>query len=201
MSVYAYLRASTEHQDATRALTRITQFCEIEKLSITETFIEYFTGTAYKRPQLDRLLNTMKSNDIVIIESIDRLTRMNESDSLKLLNHFNDKEVILVALDNTASIQRIKVRDNWSLNSSVRNSFDNGANQSRTMYDTMRTRQREGIDKAVKKGRYKGRVRDEKKRLIIADKLRKGYGFDDIAVLCKTSKSTISDVKRNLDSY
>mgnify|MGYP000268877890 FL=1 len=71
--VRAYLRASTAEQDALRALETIEAFTRERSLIICSYYIENESGS---RPELFRLLRDCQQNDILLIEDVDRLSRL-----------------------------------------------------------------------------------------------------------------------------
>ncbi|HFD0659242.1 TPA: recombinase family protein, partial [Escherichia coli] len=85
--VRAYLRASTSEQDASRALAAIDSFAEERGLNICNYYIENESGSRLDRPELFRLLKDCRHNDILLIEDVDRLSRLTGEDwnSLKKL--------------------------------------------------------------------------------------------------------------------
>lgn len=80
-----YLRASTTDQDALRAEQILLSFIENNKLPDHVVYSENISGTKLNRPELNRLLNESNAGDILLIESVDRLSRlsMDDWDSLK----------------------------------------------------------------------------------------------------------------------
>lgn len=50
--IRAYLRASTNDQDASRALSDLKSFCDERKLKIVATYTENESGASLKRPEL-----------------------------------------------------------------------------------------------------------------------------------------------------
>lgn len=84
MRTYAYLRASTAEQDATRALVELEEFATQHGLTIAAPFIENVSGASLQRPELFRLLTVAQPGDILLVEQIDRLSRLNADDWEKL---------------------------------------------------------------------------------------------------------------------
>lgn len=74
--VRAYLRASTAEQDASRALETIEAFTRERSLIICSYYIENESGSRLDRPELFRLLRDCQQNDILLIEDVDRLSRL-----------------------------------------------------------------------------------------------------------------------------
>ncbi len=84
MFVRAYLRASTNEQDATRARVQLESFAKERGLAIAATYIEHESGTKLARPELFRLLADSRPGDILLIEQVDRLSRLTADDWQKL---------------------------------------------------------------------------------------------------------------------
>lgn len=51
---------------------------------IANYYREHISGTKLERPELSRLLSDSQQGDILLVEQIDRLTRLNNTDWLKL---------------------------------------------------------------------------------------------------------------------
>lgn len=74
--VRAYLRASTSEQDAPRAPSSIDTFATERGLAICNYYIENELGSRLERPELFRLLKDCRQRDILLIEDVDRLSRL-----------------------------------------------------------------------------------------------------------------------------
>src|SRR5689334_11067637 len=97
--VRAYLRASTKEQDATRAKRQLTAFAKERGLKIASYYIEHESGASLRRPELFRLLADAHVGDILLIEQVDRLSRLGADDWQKLRTELQAREVRVVALD------------------------------------------------------------------------------------------------------
>src|ERR1700691_778110 len=84
MLARAYLRASTIEQDATRARAQVETFAAERGLNIVGTYVENESGAKLARPELFRLIGDSKPGDVLLIEQVDRLSRLTESDWRKL---------------------------------------------------------------------------------------------------------------------
>lgn len=71
MKQYAYIRVSTKEQNIDR------QIAALEPYHIPEQniFCDYQSGKDFNRPQYQNLLKNLKTGDLLIIKSIDRLGR------------------------------------------------------------------------------------------------------------------------------
>ena len=98
MTVRIYVRASTKDQDATRALADLVAF----STSYDDNhvyYVEHFSGTKLDRPALTKLLNDANQEDILLVESVDRLSRLSQDDFAVLKQRIKDKGLRLVVAD------------------------------------------------------------------------------------------------------
>ena len=79
MTVRIYVRASTKDQDAKRALSDLISFSQSYDDNHVE-YVEHFSGTKLDRPALTLLLNDAEEGDILLVESVDRLSRLSQDD-------------------------------------------------------------------------------------------------------------------------
>src|SRR5471030_1116218 len=99
MFVRAYLRASTKQQDATRAKGQLEAFAAERGLRIAAFYTENESGASLQRPALFELIADATAGDILLIEQVDPLSRLNEADWSKLKQALNEKHIKVVALD------------------------------------------------------------------------------------------------------
>ena len=71
MEKYAYIRVSTKDQNIDRQLVAIEPY----KLPAKNIFCDYQSGKDFKRFEYQRLIKALRSGDLLIIKSIDRLGR------------------------------------------------------------------------------------------------------------------------------
>lgn len=98
MNTRIYVRASTKEQNAERALDSLRAFAAGLGHSVTE-YIENHTGTKLDRPQLNKLLNESEQGDILLVESVDRLSRLTQHDFEILKQRIKDKGLRLIVQD------------------------------------------------------------------------------------------------------
>ena len=98
MNIRIYVRASTKEQDAERALDDLREFAANLGHHTTE-YIENHTGTKLERPQLNKLLSESEHGDILLVESVDRLSRLTQDDFSTLKQRIKDKGLRLVVQD------------------------------------------------------------------------------------------------------
>lgn len=98
MTVRIYVRASTKDQDATRALADLIVFSQQYK-DINVAYVENFSGTKLNRPALTALLHDAEQGDLLLVESVDRLSRLSQDDFAILKQRIKDKGLRLVVAD------------------------------------------------------------------------------------------------------
>lgn len=99
MLARSYLRASTDEQDASRARAQIEAFAAERGLTVAGTYVENESGAKLARPELFRLIADSRPGDVLLIEQVDRLSRLTDGDWRKLRAALDAKQVRVVALD------------------------------------------------------------------------------------------------------
>ena len=98
MIVRIYVRASTKDQNASRALDDLVKFSK----SYSDTHVDYienYSGTKLNRPALNKLLDDANDGDVLLVESVDRLSRLSQDDFAILKQRIRDKGLRLVVAD------------------------------------------------------------------------------------------------------
>lgn len=98
MNIRIYVRASTKEQNAERALDDLRAFAANLGHHTTE-YIENHTGTKLERPQLNKLLSESEHGDILLVESVDRLSRLTQADFKTLKDRIHAKGLRLIIAD------------------------------------------------------------------------------------------------------
>ena len=98
MTVRIYVRASTKDQDATRALADLITFSTRYDDNYID-YVEHFSGTKLDRPALAKLLKDAEQGDILLVESVDRLSRLSQNDFAILKQRIKDRGLRLVVAD------------------------------------------------------------------------------------------------------
>lgn len=198
MRVYAYLRASTKEQDALRAKQTLLEFAENLKVKISAWFIENESGAKLLRPELFRLLDTAEPGDAILIEQIDRITRLSEEDWNKLKSTILDNRIKVISMDLPTSYSFATIDDEfqrWVLSAVNSMMLDILAATARKDYTDRRRRQADGVSKAKAQGKYKGRPEDMELHNKILSLLDVGKSYSQIQHLVGCSRHTISKVK------
>ena len=152
MRIYAYLRASTEEQNANRAKSYLENFVKGLNQTVSAWFVESESGAKLKRPELFRLLEIAQYGDVLLVEQVDRISRLNTEDWETLKTLIMKKGIRIVALDLPTSHQFLsKSTDEFTqrmLDAINAMLLDMLAAVSRKDYDDRRRRQLEGIKAA-----------------------------------------------------
>ena len=98
MTVRIYVRVSTKDQDATRALADLVTFSTSYDDNHVD-YVEHFSGTKLDRPVLAKLLKGAEQGDILLVESVDILSRLSQDDFAILKQRIKDKGLRLVVAD------------------------------------------------------------------------------------------------------
>jgi DNA invertase Pin-like site-specific DNA recombinase len=198
--VRAYLRARTDEQDANRARAQVETFATERGLQIVAWYAENESGAKLARPELFRLLADACEGDILLIEQVDRLSRLKASDWEALKAKLAAKHIRVVALDLPTS---------WMMATSNRDDFTarmfeaiNGmlldvlAAVARKDYDDRRRRQAQGQARAKLEGKYKGRPEDTERNAAIAGMLAGGQSWSSIQAATGCSRATILKISK-----
>nr|WP_213033789.1 recombinase family protein [Acinetobacter calcoaceticus] len=150
MTVRIYVRASTKDQDAERALSDLILFANtIESAQVQ--YIENHSGTKLERPQLNKLLNESEQGDTLLVESVDRLSRLTQKDFEVLKQRIKDKGLKLVVADLPTTHQTIGTSDD--ITGSILNLINNMlidllATMARLDNDKRKERIKQGLERS-----------------------------------------------------
>jgi DNA invertase Pin-like site-specific DNA recombinase len=205
--VRAYLRASTDEQDATRARDQLKAFVAERGLEIVAWYTENESGAKLARPELFRLLADAHDGDILLVEQVDRLSRLTEADWQKLKVELAARHIRVVALDLPTSWMMAAKADDFTgrmfaaINGML---LDMLAAVARKDYDDRRRRQAQGQAKAKAEGRYKGRAEDIERNDGIARMIAAKQSWSSIQAATGCSRATIAKIakrKAELENY
>ncbi|KGI37941.1 recombinase family protein [Clostridium tetani] len=183
-----YCRVSTEEQSLNRQIDALVKY-GVDERSI---YKEKITGTKRDREQLNKMLNELKENDIVIVADLTRISRSTK-DLLEIVEKIKDKG---------ASIKSIK--DTW-LDTTTDNPYNSFlltvmAGLSQLERDLISQRTKEGLASAKARGREGGRPNKRNKKADVVElMLREGYKIKDIVDKTGLGRTTIYRIKRDLE--
>lgn len=194
MTVYVYLRVSTDEQDIDSQMESVKSWLsekEIDEFEIIKD--EGVSGgvPAKKRPGFSKILETAGDGDILVVSELTRLGR-SLGDVILTLNELTEKGVRVVAvkegLDSTSDAMQFKIMTTLlALFADLEREF-------------IRKRTREGLKRAREKGKRLGRppVLDEGKLVTVIELYQKGFSARKIADILNVSPSTVSRALRKL---
>lgn len=194
--IRAYLRGSTKEQDANRARSTLDKFANDREAVICNYYVENESGAHLNRPELLRLLADSLPNDILLIEDVDRLTRLKQEEWEQLKTTLKRKNILVVA---------VNVPTTWAHLSEASNDFDRRiflaindmfldflAAIARRDYERRRETQKQGIAKAKTLGLYRGRKPNKGRYDAINKLLANNHSWSEIQNLMGCSRGTIS---------
>ena len=202
MFIRAYLRASTDQQDASRAQQDLEKFVSERGLSIAATYTENESGASLKRPELFRLLEDCQPGDVLLVEQVDRLSRLNADDWEKLKREISERQVRIVALDLPSSHamatnngDEFTGRMLEAVNAML---LDMLAAVARKDYEDRKRRTAQGIARARAAGKFKGRPEDKERNAKIKKLLDSGMTWTEIQKLSGCSRATVARVSKRM---
>ncbi|MFD2178545.1 recombinase family protein [Veronia pacifica] len=198
MFIRAYLRASTDDQDANRAKSELIQFAEQKGVRIASFYTESQSGSKLDRAELARLIADSHKDDVLLIEKVDRLSRLPFEQWKQLKQQLVDAGLHIVVLDQPMTHGVLDGSGEHSMISRVLTEFmiDLAAAMARDDYETRRKRQAQGIAKAKTLGKYPGRQPDHQLRENVGLLLNEGKSWSQIQSLLGCSRSTIAKVRK-----
>ena len=162
MFIRAYLRASTDQQDANRAREVLQAFVANHSHRIASYYVENVSGRKLKRPELMRLLDEAEEGDVLLVEAVDRLTRLTSDEWAQLRRLIEDKGLSVVSVDLPTSHKALfpagDVDDTTAAIMQAVNTMllDILATMACKDYEQRRERSAQGVAKAKALGKYKG---------------------------------------------
>ena len=168
--------------------------------TVSAWFLENESGAKLKRPELFRLLEIAQNGDVLLVEQVDRISRLNTEDWETLKTLITKKGIRIVALDLPTSHQFLnQSTDEFTqrMLSAINGMLlDMLAAVSRKDYEDRRRRQLQGIKTAKDSGKYRGRQINQKLHDTISALLQAGKSYGSIVELLGCSRSTISKIKK-----
>mgnify|MGYP003667014909 CR=1 FL=1 len=204
MFIRAYLRASTEEQDASRAKAQLEKFASDNNQKIASTYIENVSGRTLHRPQLMKLIEEAGKGDVILIESVDRLTRLTSDDWDTLKGIISEKLLSVVAVDLPTShkaLEPIAKGDDMSrsiLKAVNQMLIDILATMAAKDYEMRRQRADQGIEKAKQAGKYKGRQANTSRNEGIKKMLASGASYSEIQATTGAARATIAKLRKEV---
>jgi len=198
--IRAYLRASTDEQDASRTRTQVEAFAAERGMQIAAWYVENESGAKLARPELFRLLADAHPGDVLLIEQVDRLSRLGAADRDRLKTELATRKVRVVALDlptswtmATGKVDDFTARMFEAINGML---LDMLAAVARKDYEDRRRRQMQGQAKAKAAGKYVGRPENTKRNTKIAAMLKAGASYSAVQEATGCGRATVAKIAK-----
>lgn len=175
---FGYARVSTSGQSLNRQIDALKAAGVPEE----NIYCEKMTGTKANRPKLNALMDIVEKDDIVVIESLNRLGR-SSSDLISLMQYFSDRGVALQSLKEQLDFSTVQGKF-------IANFLALMAQFER---EVIVERVREGVEAARARGRVGGRPSTPQK---VIDKALQMYDLHNLTVseicrACGISRPTL----------
>ncbi len=186
-TLIGYARVSTEGQNLDRQIDMLVNY-GVDKRNIYQ---EKMTGTKSDREQLNKMIEELQENDIVVIADLTRVSRSTK-DLLNIIDRIKDKG---------ASIKSIK--DTW-LDTTSDNPYNSFlltvmSGLSQLERDLISQRTKEGLASAKARGRNGGRPSKRNNKADTVELLYKeGYKIVDIVKQTGLSRATVYRTLKDL---
>lgn len=181
---FGYVRVSTKEQNTARQEAALQPLCD-------ELLIDRVSGKNTDRPQLQALLQRVRTGDTVVVKSVDRLAR-NTKDLLTLLDTLMDKGVSVQFIENSLTFEAGNPTSRFMITmlgavGELERSF-------------IRQRQSEGIAIAKDAGKFKGKPKDTELRDTVQRLLQRGMSADEVAKVAGCGRATVFRIKKEIQA-
>ena len=199
MTIRIYVRASTKEQDAERALDDLKKFASTIQDDIKE-YVENVSGTKLDRPVLNQLLADAVKGDTLLVESVDRLSRLTQAEFKVLKGRIEEKGLKLVVADLPTT--HVLLNKDDTITNSILNLINN------LLIDLLATMARldnekriERIKQGLERSGYKptGKKADTAKHDRIRELSNKGLTKEEIAKAVGCGVATVYRVLKKND--
>ena len=171
-----YIRVSSVDQNTDR---------QLDSLELDKIFIDKCSAVSTKRPQLENMLSFIREDDVIYVHSLDRLAR-SMRDMTKIKDFIIAKKCKLVFVKENL----VFTENPTPMEELILNVFTSVYQFERSI---SKERQREGIEKAKKAGKYEGRkkVFTLEQQVDINEKIKLGIPKSRVARQYGVSHTTI----------
>ena len=195
-AVRVYLRVSSSGQALERQ-ERIIEEAKAAGCYVAGVYREKASGARADRPELRRLIEDLQPGDLVMAERIDRISRLPLKQAESLVAEIREKGARLAVpgvvdleevLPGTSGVTRVVLEAVQDMLLKV------ALQMARDDYEERRRRQREGIEQAVRAGKYRGRKADVMTHERIIAFRTAGRSIRETASLCGCSESQVKRI-------
>ncbi|MFT6920101.1 MAG: DNA invertase Pin-like site-specific DNA recombinase [Cognaticolwellia sp.] len=198
MKARAYLRASTKEQDSRRAEELLSSFAITNQLEIIDTYFENYSGTKLNRPVLNKLLLDSSSGEVLLVESVDRLSRLSYDDFDTLKRRLSDNGLRLVVVDLPTTHMNLSTGITGEVMRVINNMLiDLMATMARLDQEKRIERIKQGMDRAKIQGkRIGGRGKNKQFREQVEKYLARDMTAQEISKLVGCGVATVYRVQK-----
>lgn len=202
MSVRAYPYAGIDKRDPIRACDELAAFAAEHGRTVAAWYLENASGAKLEPSGLSRLLEDSQPGDVLLIESVDQLSRLSEGDWVALKTQIGARSLRIVSVDLPTSHRILEdtqpndctKRLYAALNAML---IDVIAAGTRKDDKDRRRRLAEGQARAKAQGRSLGRPENIERNALIADLLWKGMSWSQVQTATGCSRFTVAKVARS----
>lgn len=195
-----YLRVSTDRQDLDRQ-ERLIEDARAAGYYVAGVYREKASGARADRPELLRMIADLQPGEVVIAEKIDRISRLPLPEAEQLVSSIRAKGARL-AVPGVVDLSELSA-DASGVAKIVLESVQDmllklALQMARDDYEDRRERQRQGIEKAKREGRYVGRRKDSRRHQQVIVLRQAGHS---IAATARITGYSPAHVKRIWAAY
>lgn len=198
-----YLRVSTQEQDLARQEDLVSN-AKQQGYYVAAVYREKASGASADRHELKRMIGDLQKGEVVIAESIDRISRLPLPDAEALVTAIQNRGAVISVpglIDLTEIAASAEGVSRIVLDAIQQMLLKIALQQSRDDYEQRRARQKQGIALAQKKNKYKGRAPDQALHQRVISLRNAGHSYSEVARLSgcsiSTAKRVCSGVKNN----
>src|SRR5471030_166302 len=189
-----YQRVSTSGQDLSRQ-HKLADDAIAASFYVAGVYSEKISGTIASRPELNRLIGDLQKGDVVIAESLDRISRLPVAEGEALMLRMIEKGAKVSVPDlidlsdvignSSSELERIVLIANQNMMLKM------ALYMARKDYEHRAIKQASGIAEAKAKGVYKGRKPDTVANAKIVELRGHGYTIAKVASTLNVSESQV----------
>ena len=189
-----YQRVSTSGQDLTRQ-QKLVSDAVAAGFYVAGVYSEKISGTVASRPELNRLIADLQAGDVVIAESLDRISRLPVAEGEALIARITERGAKISVPDlidlsdiiasSTDALVQIVLEANQKMMLKI------ALHMARKDYEQRAIKQASGITEAKAKGVYKGRKPDTVANAKIVELRGLGYTIAKVAATLSVSESQV----------
>lgn len=192
-SLRAYMEASDDEKLSEKTTTSLKDFVKSHNIGIDSLYIENQLSDKLDRPELLKLINECKLDDVILVDDINIFSRLTNKCWKKLQHAAQSKNVRVVAINIPATYPSLK-------SSTKMNNNDGLSVSNNILIEVLGAINSEYNSRYSNKGKAKKRSAGRKPDLKLYEAINKlsddGYTYEDISEELNCSSTTISRAKK-----